>query len=195
MTAADITAAWDEPGRTNDLHPTRGISEDAYWQSGRKQAALLAEDIPAGGKVVDFGCGDGRVAIPLKDLGYQVTGADSSPRMLQALAVNDPDLPTVHTDGTDLYAKLGRKQDAVYALAVLIHHGYDDTARILEGLRAAVKKNGVLVLDWPVSEEPAEGVVWTDVTTWGRDQQDDLARELKLKRLDVERPWSVWRAV
>lgn len=195
MTAADIIAAWDQPGRAAHLHPTRGISEDAYWASGRRQADILAEDIPAGGKVVDFGCGDGRVAVPLKNLGYQVTGADSSPRMLEALTVNDPNLPTVHTDGSDLYAKLGRKQDAVYALAILIHHGYEDTARILEGLRAAVKKNGLLILDWPVADEPVEGQVWTDVTTWGAEQQADLARDLKLKRLDVDRPWTVWRAV
>lgn len=195
MSAADIIAAWNQPGRTNDLHPSRGISENAYWASGRKQAAVLAEDLPARAKVVDFGCGDGRVAIPLKQLGYQVTGADSSPRMLDALADNDPDLPAVQSDGADLHTVLGRKQDAVYCLAVLIHHGWNDAARILEGLRAAVKKGGLLLLDWPTSDEPAEGQVWTDVTTWDRGQQEALARDLKMKRLDVQRPWSVWRAV
>jgi len=178
------------------IHPARGISEDAYRESGQVQAELLATVLPAGSRVVDFGCGDGRVAIPLAGLGYEVTGADGSQAMLDRLIEAAPDMPTVLTDGTDLADQLGRKTDAVISLAVLIHHSYESAERIIEGLRAAVRVNGFLVLDWPVSDEPAEGNDWISVTTWSIAQQDAVCQRVGLKRLDsAGSPWPIFRAV
>lgn len=195
MTAADIIAAWDKPGAAGAIHPTRGISEDAYWASGRAQAQLLQEDIPAGAKVLDFGVGDGRVAIPLRGMGYDVTGADASATMLTALAANDPDLTAFQSDGTDLGKHIGRRKfDAVYCLAVLIHHSYETGEQLITNLRAVVKKGGLLILDWPVSPTPAEGAAWLDVTTWSQDQQDALTQRLGLILIDEGQPWQVFRA-
>jgi 2-polyprenyl-3-methyl-5-hydroxy-6-metoxy-1,4-benzoquinol methylase len=194
--AEDAVAAWNQPGTTAYIHPSRGISEDAYWKSGRKQADLLATSIPAGGKVMDFGCGDGRVAIPLRALGYDVTAVDGSTHMLDALAANDPDIPSFQSDGSDLGSHLGRrKMDAVYCLAVLIHLNYASAETLIRNLRAIVKKGGLLILDWPVADEPAEGVAWLDVTTWSQEQQDTLAHELKLTRVETQgMPWQVFQA-
>lgn len=196
MSAADIIAAWDHPDARNSIHPTRGIDEDAYWASGANQAALLGTVLPDGCKVMDFGCGDGRVAIPLRKLGYDVTGVDSSPNMLTGLAERDPDLTTFQSDGSDLTKRLGRrKMDAVYSLAVLIHHDYATAEALIGNLRAVVKKGGILALDWPVANEPAEGVAWLDVTTWSVERQNELAAGLKMERVDANLPWTVWRAV
>jgi 2-polyprenyl-3-methyl-5-hydroxy-6-metoxy-1,4-benzoquinol methylase len=52
---------------------------------------MLATVIPDGCEGLDFGCGDGRVAIPLAALGYEVTAVDSSQRMLDRLAERLPD--------------------------------------------------------------------------------------------------------
>ena len=195
MSIDSVIDAWNTADPTA-IHPTRGISEDAYRISGENQAALLSTILPAGCRVVDFGCGDGRVAIPLAGLGYEVTAADGSQAMLDRIAEAAPDMPTVLTDGTDLADQLGRKADAVISLAVLIHHSYDSAARIIEGLRAAVRVNGLLVLDWPVADEPGEGGGWISVTTWSRDQQDELCQRIGLKRLDsAGSPWPVFRAV
>jgi SAM-dependent methyltransferase len=38
---------------------------------------------PARGRVLDLGCGEGRVGAVLSDLGYDVVGVDSSPRMVE----------------------------------------------------------------------------------------------------------------
>ncbi|MEH0417815.1 class I SAM-dependent methyltransferase [Streptomyces sp. B21-083] len=196
MSAADIIAAWDQPDARNSIHPTRGIDEDAYWASGANQAALLGTVLPDGCKVMDFGCGDGRVAIPLRKLGYDVTGVDSSPNMLAGLAERDPDMATLQSDGSDLAKHLGRrKMDAVYSLAVLIHHDYATVEALIGNLRAVVKKGGILALDWPVADEPAEGVAWLDVTTWSVERQNELAAELKMERVDANLPWSLWRAL
>jgi len=197
MIAAEAIAAWSRPGATDYIHPSRGISEDAYWASGKRQAELLAQDIPAGARVMDFGAGDGRVAIPLREMGYDVTAADGSAPMIDQLAANDPELTAIHTDGTDLRSHLGkRKMDAVYSLAVLIHLDYESAEELIRNLRAIVKKGGLLILDWPVSDEPAEGIAWLDVTTWSKQQQDDLVQELALTRVedDHQLPWQVFRA-
>ncbi len=196
MSAEDVIKAWDRPEARGAIHPTRGISEDAYQASGRTQAELLARDLPAGAKVMDFGCGDGRVAIPLRAHGYDVTGVDASPNMLAALAEREPDLTVFQSDGSDFGKHLGRRKfDAVYCLAVLIHHDYETGEQLIANLRAVVKKGGILALDWPVSDEPSDGHGWLGVTTWPEGKQAEIAARLKMERLDVDRPWSVWRAL
>jgi 2-polyprenyl-3-methyl-5-hydroxy-6-metoxy-1,4-benzoquinol methylase len=194
--ADEAITNWSRPGATDFIHPSRGISETAYWESGKDQAELLAAVIPDGVKVMDFGCGDGRVAIPLRALGYDVTAADGSPGMVSALAANDPDLTVFQSDGSDFGSHLGRrKMDAIYCLAVLIHLDYASAETLIRNLRAIVKKGGLLILDWPVAAEPAEGVAWLDVTTWSQDQQDTLTQELGLTPVDdAGLPWLAFRA-
>ena len=195
MTAEAVIEAWDQADPTA-IHPLRQVSEDAYWASGEAQASMLASVIPDGAKVMDFGCGDGRVAIPLAALGYDVTAVDSSQRMLDRLADRAPDLTTVQADADGVASHLGRRRmDAVYALAVLIHHSYADCLHIVGKLRAATKLGGILVLDWPVSETPGEADSWIGVTTWSRQQQADACAQIGLERVDSELPWGVYRAV
>ncbi|HEY9369573.1 class I SAM-dependent methyltransferase [Streptomyces sp.] len=194
MTAADIIDAWDQADAAA-IHPTRGIDEGAYWNSGRNQAALLGTVLPDGCKVVDFGCGDGRVAIPLRKLGYEVTAVDASQNMLDRLHQHDPDMPTLLNPGHGLYGQLGKKADAVVALAVLIHHSYADCLDLLAELRQAVKLGGILILDWPVSDDPVEGQVWLDVTTWSQEAHDDACNRIGLKPVDAQLPWGVYKAV
>jgi 2-polyprenyl-3-methyl-5-hydroxy-6-metoxy-1,4-benzoquinol methylase len=196
VSAEDVIKAWDQPEAREAIHPTRGISEDAYQASGQAQAELLAADIPAGAKVMDFGCGDGRVAIPLAAMGYEVTGVDASSNMLAALAERDPDLPVFQSDGTDFGKHLGRRKfDAVYCLAVLIHHDYETGEQLVANLRSVVKKGGILALDWPTSDEPSDGHGWLGVTTWSPERQAEIAARLKMEPVEADRPWSVWRAL
>lgn len=192
MNTRDVINAWDQAG-PDYIHPSRGVSEEAYWQSGAQTAAALAEVLKPGCKVADFGCGDGRVAIPLRRLGFDVTGADASPTMLAALAENDPDMPAVESDGSDLYTKLGHKVDAVVCLAVLIHHSRPSVLAILDGLCEAVRKGGLLILDWPTSDHPEEATIWIDVTTWDLEVQAAEAAKRGLKRIHSDRPWAVFR--
>ena len=195
MTAADVIQAWDQADPAA-IHPLRRISEDAYWQSGKTQASMLADVIPDGAKVMDFGCGDGRVAIPLAGLGYEVTAVDASQRMLNRLTQHAPDMATVQADADELAAHLGRrKMDAIYSLAVLIHHSYTDCLHIIGRLRAATKLGGFLILDWPVSDQPSEADSWIGVTTWSQQQQTDARAEIGLEPVDSSLPWGVYRAV
>lgn len=154
---------------------------------------MLAEVIPSGARVMDFGCGDGRVAIPMAERGYDVTAVDASSRMLAALADRDPGITVFQSDGTGLGRHLGRrKMDAVYCLAVLIHHGYEDGAALIAALAKTVRKGGLLILDWPTSGQPHERTDWIDVTTWHSGRQQEVADRLGLTRVDSGLPWTVW---
>lgn len=68
---------------------------------------LIHEAIPPGASVLDLGCGVGRLARPLAELGHRVTGVDESAEML-ARAVG---FETVQARFEDL--DLGRRFDAV----------------------------------------------------------------------------------
>lgn len=195
MTAEAVIEAWDQAD-PDAIHPLRRVSEDAYRESGQVQAAMLATVIPDGAKVMDFGCGDGRVAIPMAGLGYEVTAVDSSQRMLDRLADRAPEMTTVQAAADGIASHLGRRRvDAVYALAVLIHHSYADCLNIVGKLRAATKLGGILVLDWPVSEQPSEADSWIGVTTWSRERQAEACERIGLEPVDSELPWGVYRAV
>ncbi|MET8378037.1 class I SAM-dependent methyltransferase [Streptomyces microflavus] len=195
MTADDVIKAWDRADPTA-IHPLRNVSEDAYWDSGRAQADMLATVIPDGAKIMDFGCGDGRVAIPMAAAGFEVTAVDASRNMLDRLTSRDLDVTTVQADADGIAGHLGRRRmDAVYTLAVLIHHSYTDCLHIISKLRAATKLGGILVLDWPVSDTPSEADSWIGVTTWSREQQDEACAAIGLEPVDNDLPWGVYRAV
>jgi len=50
-----------------------------------EDAAVIHALLPTGGTVLDLGCGTGRLAEPLAELGHRVTGVDNEPAMLGAL--------------------------------------------------------------------------------------------------------------
>jgi 2-polyprenyl-3-methyl-5-hydroxy-6-metoxy-1,4-benzoquinol methylase len=129
-------------------------------------------------------------------LGYEVTAVDSSQKMLERLTDRAPGITAVHAAADGIAAHLGRRRmDAVYSLAVLIHHSYTDCLDIIGKLRAATKLGGILVLDWPISETPAEADSWIGVTTWSRQQQAEACAQIGLEAVDSDLPWGVYRAV
>ncbi|MEU6237764.1 class I SAM-dependent methyltransferase [Kitasatospora sp. NPDC047058] len=60
--------------------------------------AFVRGHVAEGARIVEFGTGTGRVAVPLAEHGYEVHGMDASPAMLDILKSKDPaGLVTVHT--------------------------------------------------------------------------------------------------
>ena len=60
---------------------------DSYWDYRDAFFALLPEP---GGRVLDVGCGEGRVARDLRERGYRVTALDASPTLVAEAASADP---------------------------------------------------------------------------------------------------------
>src|SRR5206468_825627 len=50
----------------------------------RRAVEDLRGAIPASGRVLDVGCGYGRIALPLAELGYDVTGIDIAPNLIRS---------------------------------------------------------------------------------------------------------------
>lgn len=196
----DVVNLWEDAATRDDargaIHPAGHLSLEAYIASGREAALELAGLIgppgPDNVSVIDFGAGDGRVSIPLAALGYGVLSVDGSPTMLDRLRENAPELPTVLSDGRDLYGDIAEallepdvvEVDVVVALAVLIHHRHPDAALLIRSLRDVARPGGRLILDLPIYEVGADPDGWTDVSVW---TLAELGVVAELLELDVER--------
>ena len=179
----DVIAMWDEcaqaPSARALIHPTGAQGDAAYEESGCAQAEQLARIFAAHEitHVLDYGCGDGRVALPLGDLGLWVYAVDTSPAMIGRLRAEQnyylDSLPHVAARVIDDELVLTPEAfGGAYCLAVLIHQSWHDGAVIVERLRDAVKPGGIVILDIPLYAEPAESGSWIGVTTWSRAQLD-----------------------
>ncbi len=96
--------------RWNSTGEQRGDEYDARWRSMAESGqnvhgeADLVETLlsdSGGRRVLDAGCGTGRVAIELHRRGFTVTGVDADPAMLATARAKAPDLPWIHADLSD----------------------------------------------------------------------------------------------
>ena len=92
--APDVTAevtlrdAWEEEAR-NWIAWARAPGHDSYWRFHRDQFLPALPPPPC--RVVDVGCGEGRLDRDLKRLGYDVVGVDGSPTLVAAAREADPE--------------------------------------------------------------------------------------------------------
>jgi 2-polyprenyl-3-methyl-5-hydroxy-6-metoxy-1,4-benzoquinol methylase len=192
-----VVQAWDAAGEES-IHPLWSVDQNRYWESGRHQAQQITQHAKEGARVVDFGCGNGRLTIPLVQLGYDVLAVDSSSTMLDRLEKNavaaGVAVTSIQSDGSDLAATLGRKKaDVIVARAVLIHHDYDGVRRLVTDLAKALKKGGVLIADWPLAPNPGERDTWISVTTWNPATRLAAAADAGLAPVAVSTEPTVWR--
>jgi SAM-dependent methyltransferase len=200
VTFSDVVEGW-RVAPVTAIHPLRHVSDEAYWQSGRQQALDASQWIVDQGSVIDFGCGDGRVTIPLAKLGFYVIAADASEEMLyrakeNAIAADEgSNVELLHSDGLDL-GTYPLPVDAVHCRAVLIHHSHKDVERLVTEFAKVLKPGGVLIADWPVGDH-YERQNWTDVTTWRASHRLRVAEAAGFSMLhpgtDAHGSPSVWR--
>ncbi len=66
------------------------------------EATFCANLVSSPARVLDAGCGTGRIAIRLSELGYQVTGVDVDESMLAQARADRPELTWLHADLAEL---------------------------------------------------------------------------------------------
>lgn len=128
-------ATWDQEARRVAL--ARAVAEAVRTWAG---------DL-AGREVLDFGCGTGLVALALAEAGARVTGADSSPGMLAALAGKAAQAGLavgVRDLGPEGAGDLGGPYDLV-ASSMTLHH-VDDLPALFLRLRACLRPGGGVAL-------------------------------------------------
>jgi SAM-dependent methyltransferase len=115
------------------------------------EAAYVATLVPPGARVLDAGCGTGRVAIELARRGYDVTGVDSDASMLDVARVNAPELDW-RLDDLATFSTQDRYDLAVMAGNVLIYLADGTHLGALRRVEACLRPGGLLVCGWRTDE-------------------------------------------
>ncbi|MEZ4286696.1 MAG: class I SAM-dependent methyltransferase [Polyangiales bacterium] len=101
---------------------------------------LLRLHSKAGARVLDLGCGDGKLTSELIELGFDVVGADSSEALLKGARTRG--IRTVLADGHDL--RFDTEFDAVFSNAAL--HWMTEPEKVIDSVARALKRPGVFVV-------------------------------------------------
>ena len=165
---------------------------------------LLRDAVPAGGRVLDVGCGSGLLAHRLLAEGYAVTGIDASPAMIELAREHAPGasfevvrLPTRAQAGA--HRKLPESDAVVSTGHVLNYLEHGEIAYALAELAQALRPRGLLAIDLMTetfarqSESRATHAKvaddWVIVTRFSRPQPDRLDRDITVFR----RAGDAWR--
>ncbi len=116
------------------------------------EAVLAQHGAPNPARIVDLGCGDGRIAVALSVRGHHVTGLDYSASMLAAARDRAAQFGTsIELVEADIRAAHEHVTGVDVALSWYTSFGYfDETAddvAALESARAALAPGGVLLLE------------------------------------------------
>ena len=121
----------------------------------RKSATLLKEFLPAGARVLDYGCGLGLFLCALKEQSFSATGVEFDREAAEA-AAKASGCPAYALE--DFAAKSGKASfDALHLGDVLEHLA--DPAATLDELLGFVKPGGLLFVEGPLENNPSP-VFW-----------------------------------
>jgi SAM-dependent methyltransferase len=109
------------------------------------EAAFLASLLPAPARVLDAGCGTGRVAIQLTSLGYHCVGVDADPDMVEVARQRDPSTTWAVQDISRLQLRSQAFDAAILAGNVVPLLAPGTLARAMDRLAAHVRAGGLLV--------------------------------------------------
>ena len=161
----------------------RGADYDARFErlaaSGHDvhgEAALVA-DLSPGPRVLDAGCGTGRVAIELAARGFDVTGLDIDARMLASARRKAPDLPWIEGDLATTRLE-DRFDTVVLAGNVLIFVAQGTEGAVVERCAEHLRPGGIVIAGFQV--QPGG---------FGPDELDAAAADAGLH---LVHRWSTW---
>lgn len=138
------------------------IADTVDSSMGEILARFLAE-IPAGGRVLDWGCGSGRDSLAMVKAGYRVDAVDASPAMCAAAhALTGLDVACASFG--ELVAR--EAYDGIWASASLLHVARRDMPLVFSVAACALKPGGVLYCSFKLGdfEGMRAGRRYTDMT-------------------------------
>ncbi len=126
-----------------------GKAEMAFGNEPEPELAKFVKSSKRRGKALDLGCGDGRNALFLAKMAYNVTGVDVSKvavKKLDSIAGEknlSRFLETVHSDARDFNYPIN-SYDLVVAVTLFDHIPKNDLAPLFEKVAKSIKTDGIL---------------------------------------------------
>jgi len=138
--------------RVNPGYYTQHAEAYAHTTRTVDMAPLYARflpHVPAGGLILDAGCGSGRDALAFLQQGYAVEAFDASPELAQ-LASQHAGIPVkvMRFQDVDDTARF----DAIWACASLLHVPQAELPQVLGQLWHSLKPGGVFYLSFKLGE-------------------------------------------
>jgi SAM-dependent methyltransferase len=165
---SEATGSGDAAGYAAHFDDLAAAGHDVHGE-----ASLCTSLVPPGARVLDAGCGTGRVAIRLAELGYDCAGVDLDESMLAQARTRAPHLPWALADlaDVDLLAAGHPPFDLVVAagnVVPLVARGAEP--RVMARLAAHLGAGGLLVAGFGLDRAhlpPAAGLVsLADYDVW-----------------------------
>jgi len=174
--------------RWQDTDVPRGDAYDERWrqlaaagQSVHGEADLIESLLgeTGGSRVLDAGCGTGRVAIELAARGFSVTGMDLDERMLSAARAKAPELRWILADLSEASAHLDSEFDVVVLAGnVMIFVARGTEATVISQLASHLAPGGLFVAGFQL--------------TTGRLTLDRYDRACAAAGLELVDRWATW---
>lgn len=135
-----------------DSYADRFASLAASGKDVHGEAALVTRLLPRGGRVLDAGCGTGRVAIELSRRGFDVLGVDLDAAMLARARQDAPRQVWMESDLATLDLTSIEPFDLVVAAGNVIALVAEGTeAQVVDRLALALRPGGLLVAGFGLS--------------------------------------------
>ena len=146
--------------KDNTLNYYNNNSKEYFEKT--KSAATTAlykeflENIPAGGSIVDLGCGSGRDSLYFMNNGYNVTPIDGSSELAKEASqlLNHNVIVSRFEE-----LKLEGKYDGIWACASLLHVNREDIVSVLKKLVNNLKDGAVFYLSFKYTNETFKEVI------------------------------------
>jgi SAM-dependent methyltransferase len=153
-----VMSRWEEltGGTSGQDYAARFAALAGSGRDMHGEARFCAALVPAGARVLDAGCGTGRVMIRLAEQGYDCVGVDLDASMLAVAQREAPGLPWFQVDLTGFDpALLGIAADFDLVVAAgnvfpLLAAGTEAT--VVERLAAALRPGGLIVAGFGLDE-------------------------------------------
>jgi ubiquinone/menaquinone biosynthesis C-methylase UbiE len=149
----DKSAEWNVHRAIYDSKEVRDerTRDRAFEESGESDARNLAAFVHPEGRVVDLGCGIGRVMRPLAPLCREIVGIDISEKMIQKgreFLANVSNARLVHTTGAEIPSVANGSVDFLFSLICLIHVDKRTAFRYLREIERVLTPSGMVLLQF-----------------------------------------------